>query len=87
VGIVALSCSHIRLTADGNIGDTFRVVATAKRRLVSCGIDRSRVSCRMRHAGRRIPSRLAWSQGGSRAQHGSSTVDISSTHASSDYMV
>lgn len=47
--------------ANGNICEAFRTVNVAKRWLVSCGIDRSRVSCRMRHTGRRISSRSPWS--------------------------
>lgn len=44
--------------ANGNIGQAFRTVDVAKRWLVSCGIDRSRVSCSMRHTTGRISSPL-----------------------------
>jgi len=49
------------LMANGNICEAFRTVSVVKRWLVSCGIDRSRVSCRMRHTGRRISTLSPWS--------------------------
>jgi len=49
------------LMANGNICEAFRTVSVVKRWLVSCGIDRSRVSCRMRHTGRRISTLSLWS--------------------------